>query len=316
MDPRHPAVITAQTGNAFAPYTILPAVVPDDRPRTMHAPIAARRVIYRVRLRPGARFRRPRDKARTPTAELSFDVTDARLRAHFLASGWPVAAGTQVRLRTDVAGTYVFDRHGGRPLAAGRLATWFEGTERPAKATRWSVRPSPRSEGRGPGTLICAFLAEWAGEPGQPAQSRCGSGGSPVRFRVGPWFAERTADVPMQLSWEALRADHSAPPVPPRAAAALEDTADAALATATILPVKLRRGRTGRHLLLIDGLPCVWGWGKRSLSQPMPVTTGYHRIGVLSPLGRVLLTPRDLHLRAPRRLAVVVPPAPSHGSPP
>jgi hypothetical protein len=58
------------------------------------------------------------------------------------------------------------------------------------------------------------LLAEWSNQPPDKLSRHCGDGGSVSRFRIGPWIAERTADVPVELKRNELRADHRDPPAP------------------------------------------------------------------------------------------------------
>jgi len=193
---------------------IVPAAHDDDG----HAgtePVKAQRLVYRVTLRvPGVLGDAP-STIRDPSAELHVDVSDDRLHARFAGAGWPVEAGSEVRLREDFPGVYVFDSEGGRPLPPGGLAEWFQGGP-----VRSSAGPSVRirgphpDEASGPGNLICALLAEWSGQRRRGLARRCGEGGAPPMFRIGPWMGERTADVPVDLPREALRADHETPPRP------------------------------------------------------------------------------------------------------
>ena len=89
-------------------------------------PEAARRVVYRVTLWVPRSLGVADDDVPSPTAELFVDVSQDRLRARF-AGSWPVPAGSEVRLRRDEPGVYVFDGEGGRSLGPGQLAQWFEG---------------------------------------------------------------------------------------------------------------------------------------------------------------------------------------------
>ncbi len=122
-------------------------------------------------------------------------------------------AGSEVRLRSDVLGGYVFDADGGRPLSPSKMAAWFQGGPvRRATPFVW-VRP-PASGESGPGALVCRLVAEWASQPPDSLERRCGSGGSPPMFRIGSWQAERTADVQVKLPRSSLRADQGKPPHP------------------------------------------------------------------------------------------------------
>ena len=173
-------------------------------------PVAARRLVYRLRLLVPRNLGERDDELPSAIAELDIDLSVDRLRARFVGNGWPVDAGSEVRIRRDEPGAYVFDADGGRPLGPGQLAHWFEGG-RPHVAS-YRVRPPPRSEQSGPGDLVCRLIAEWVGDPPSEIERRCGDGGTPPDFRVGFWRADRTADVEVELPRNALRADHVDPP--------------------------------------------------------------------------------------------------------
>ncbi|MEM9192049.1 MAG: hypothetical protein AAGF12_22940 [Myxococcota bacterium] len=191
--------------------TLVPAVHEDGGYAGVE-PVPSVRVVYRVTLRvPGVLGNRP-DTFPSPTAELHVDVSEERLRARFVGSGWPIEAGSEVRLRSDYDGVYVFDAEGGRPLTAGFLAEWFQGgsmtdTHNP------SVGILPALGRReGPGALVCAFLAELSRQARDGMIRRCGTIGAPTRFRIGPWLADRTAELPVNLPRSSLRADERSPP--------------------------------------------------------------------------------------------------------
>ncbi|MBX3246810.1 MAG: hypothetical protein KF901_06495 [Myxococcales bacterium] len=190
----------------------------DDSEYASAAPAEARRIVYRVSLIVPRSLGTPSPAIPRPTAELYVDVGRDRLRARFGGTGWPVHAGSEVRLRRDASGVYVFDGEGGRPLGPGQLAHWFEGGRLRASPGHRVTIP-PTREQSGPGDLICRLIAEWSSAPPDAVSRRCGEGGSPPSFRVGLWRADRTADVGVDLPRSALRADHVDPPPPiPRAA--------------------------------------------------------------------------------------------------
>ncbi|MEM1415550.1 MAG: hypothetical protein AAGH15_11645, partial [Myxococcota bacterium] len=176
-----------------------------DREYARDRPVAARRMVYRVTLGVPKSLGGGHDSIARPAAELAIDVSENRLRARFQGGAWPVPEGSEVRLRADAPGSYVFDDEGGRPFAPGQLANWFEGG--PLRfSPRLYVR-SPEAQS-GPGRLICRLLAEWVNGSPDVVGRRCGRGGSPPFFRVGLWRAERTADVAVSLPARMLRADH------------------------------------------------------------------------------------------------------------
>ena len=190
--------------------TITEAFVEDDGYETSD-PLEVRRLVYRVTLRVPRSLGVRDHSIPIPASELYLDVSRDRLRARFAGSGWPVVAGSEVRLRRDQPGVYVFDGKGGRPLGPGQLAQWFEGG-RLRFEPRLRVVAPPREEQSGPGDLICRLIAEWTNTSPDQLARKCGAGGAPPSLRVGVWRAERTADVAVRLPRSAMRADHRDPP--------------------------------------------------------------------------------------------------------
>lgn len=191
-------------------YRVEPAFM-EDREYDRATPVEARRLVYRVSLRVPRSLGDAPDTHSPPTAELYLDLSADRLRARFAGNGWPVPAGSEVRLRRDQGGVYVFDDHGGRPLGPGQLSSWFEGG-RLRRDPTWRVRP-PSTRGRGGNAeMICRFIAEWANQPPDQVVRRCGEEGTPPSFRVGLWRAERTADIPVELPRRSLRSDQEGAP--------------------------------------------------------------------------------------------------------
>ena len=175
--------------------------------------IGVRRVVYRVTIAVPASLRSARPPVSPPAGELLLDVGDQRLRARFVGPGWPVDDGSEVRLRGDVPGVYLFDADGGRPLSPGQLSTWFEGypagmRTRSELLIHKDYNPGPSE---GPGDLLCAFLAEWTGNPRDEVLRRC-TGFLPPGFRFGVWSAELTAIVQTSVPRYELRADAADPP--------------------------------------------------------------------------------------------------------
>ena len=219
-----------------------------DRLHDRDEPVRAVRVLYRVTLRIPKVLGTLPPSVPPAAAELAIVASGERLRARFEGPGWPVTAGAEVRLRTDLGGTYVFDEAGGRPLSPRFLAEWFEGgrvgaRHRPAVG----VRPSTEG-GTPPGGLVCQFLTEWAGKDPSSLERRCGRHGAPIQFRVGPWFGERTAQLEVDVPASELRADHLDPPdsaAPVRHRAILAERQ-----LARVEPSRgsaARRGSTPRH---------------------------------------------------------------------
>jgi hypothetical protein len=287
--------------------------------------VPARRFVYRVRLEVPSVLGEPRGGVATPAAELFVDVSADRLRARFSGTGLPIETGSEVRLRGDSPGAYVFDERGGRALLPGELASWFEGGP-PRAGPVLSVRRDPALRSTvdpGPGVLLCALLAEWSGEPRDNVMRRCATG-APLFFRVGFWHGERTADVPIELARRAVRADHLDPPPPVvrrDSGAFLEATAQARLAPLPRRhdePVDDGRGplpeqglalvneSDARMVVVADGVAIGWvAAGATGLFPGLP--PGVHEIAGMRPLGAVVMRPREVALpgrtilHAPRR---------------
>jgi hypothetical protein len=251
------------------------------------------------------------------TAELHIDVSWDRLRARFSGPGWPVVPGSEVRLRRDLGGVYIFDGEGGRPAGAGMLAQWFQGGPVDRRQTpAVGIRRAPPSEQSVPGDLICALLAEWSGQPRTELERRCGEGGAPLSFRIGSWRAERTAEVPVELQRRALRADHEGLPSP-----LTLTTSRAFMEQSVLARIPLgRRTRRGEVLgppeaaLLIDnqgptrvvvtvgGVPI--GWVDRGATgRFVGFVPGEHVVAAMRPLGNLALHPRARTLPGEVRIA-------------
>ncbi|MEM6959509.1 MAG: hypothetical protein AAF645_27745 [Myxococcota bacterium] len=291
------AVYAPQPREASAPerWRVIPAFRED--PDYAQGPeVEARRVVYRVTLRVPRNLGAGHASIPPLSAELVFDVSALRLRARFVGPGWPVADGSEVRIRRDEPGTYVFDGEGGRPLGPGQLAQWFEGGSLRRDA---SLRVSSPREGAdvGPGDLLCRFIAEWSRTSPSALERRCGEGGTPPSFRVGLWRAVRTADVPMTLPRAALRADHFGPPAP-----MAFSEAQLFLTEAQLMRLRRLRGirqeasegaptsgfvvenrSRARMIVTIGGTPTAWINVGETLAIPVP--NGAYPIGAMRPLG-------------------------------
>jgi hypothetical protein len=291
---------------------IVRAPEPDDA-YASDDPVPARRYVYRVQLRfPGMLEEAP---FASSAAELFVDVSEDRLRARFVGPGWPVEAGSVVRLRGHTPGVYLFERAGARSIGPGAMAAWYEGgprmRTRPVLAVRREV---PRPGRRGapprpvpPGALVCALLAEWTNELRENVIRRC-QHGAPVGFRVGPWHADRTADVPVELPRRALRADEADPP-----ARVVRTTSRAFLEPSALVHVEEMQ-RPPPHLPRQDehrppeGLEFVNEGNARVLVTVESVAIGWvdphesglfiglrpgtYRVAALRPLGAVVIQPR------------------------
>lgn len=285
-----------------------------DRAYASDETVHAARYVYRVRMVVPPGLGTSTDRIALPAAELVIDVSQDRLRAQFIGSGWPVPAGSQVRLRRDRPGVYLFDGAGGRPLEPGELARWFEGghvTRRgpPLRIiahglSRPDEDPSEPLE-EIPGELVCALLAEWAGEERENHMRRCHAG-APQLWRLGFWRAEQTARVPLEVPRSALRADEHDRPDPIRSEhsrAFLEPEALSRIRPKVPagegLPrggLRVRNASATRVILTAQGIVIGWvdagheGWFE-GLEQ------GTYRVSALRPLGAVVL----------RQQSVVVP---------
>ncbi|GAB4211319.1 MAG: hypothetical protein OHK0013_32930 [Sandaracinaceae bacterium] len=322
-----PALITdpaaATVGHAPAAPPAPPPIVPaaaTDHAYDSDEPVPARRYVYRVRLAIPSALGDAADLA-TPAAELFVDVSSERARARFVGQGWPVDTGAEVRLRGDSPGAYVFDGAGGRPLLPGELGAWFEGGERRPGPALGIRRDATMPTGEATGALVCALLAEWAGEPRDGVERRC-DGRAPIGFRVGLWRAERTADIQVELPRRSLRADEVGPPEPvaafasraffepaslsqiePRAPRGEEpETRDPDAPSEGLLFVN--QGGT-RVIVTVQGVPIGWV-APQSEGYFVGLRPGPYEVGALRPMGSIALRPRLLEvpartvLRAPR----------------
>jgi len=271
-------------------------------------PVVVRRLVYRVSFLVPPVFRDRRANLGALAGELHVDVSATRLRARFLGPGWPIDEGSEVRLRIDLPGVYVFDGLGGRPLAPGDMAAWFDG--RPNERSRSNIQIR-RDGGSGtpPGELICALLAEWTRQERDALLHRCSDGSLPPGFRFGPWSAELTAVVPMELPRRALRADEVDPPPPVPHATHRTMLADSDLQR--IMPARgssrtaprtadmvgtaleIENNADSRIILIAQGIPIGW-------IDPMHTGTleglgaGSYRVGAVRPFGVLLMAPRPL----------------------
>jgi len=281
------------------------------------------RLVYRVTFRVPPMLGDVPSTMPRPTAELHMDVSSDRLRARFSGPGWPVVPGSEVRLRRDLGGVYIFDGEGGHPAGPGMLAQWFQGGPVSRRQTpAVGIRRAPESEQDAPGDLICALLAEWSGQPRTELERRCGDGGAPLVFRIGAWRAERTAEVPVQLSRNALRADHHG--APPQLTAS---TSRAFMEESVLARIPLgRRVRRGEELpaataglridnqgptrvvVTVGGIPVGWV-DHGATGHFVGFVPGEHVVGAMRPLGNLALHPRartvpgEVRIRPPRRPA-------------
>jgi len=277
-----------------------PAAIPDDRYATDRLE-RVRRLVYRVSFIVPPSFRHRRRAIRPVPGELHVDVAADRLRARFIGPGWPIHDGAQIRLRHDVPGVYVFDGDGGRWLGPGQMAAWFEG--RPGGRSRSSVRirrEFVKLEGDDPSQLVCALLAEWTNQARAGLEPRCRGGSLPPGFRFGPWRADITAVVPMELPRHALRADEVAPPMPlaPATGAPILAIAERAQLEprggehgGELTSLLITNDTPGRLIVLAQGLPVAWlDGGSRLTLDGLP--QGLYRVGAIRPFGILHKSPR------------------------
>jgi hypothetical protein len=277
-------------------YRVVTAFVPDGDYAGDEV-VEARRLVYRVRLRVPRSLGDAPETVPHGATELAIDVSADRLRARFEGTGWPVPAGSEVRLRADQPGVYVFDDRGGRPLGPGQLAAWFEGG-RLRRDPSVRVRPAPVRQQRGPGLLVCRFLAEWSSSAPDALARRCGEAGTLVDFRVGLWRADRTADVAMDLPRSGLRADQEDPPrrLPVTNHHFVTSSVLSRMRPARRLPAAQRelapehgelvvrnRGRA-RMIITVAGLPVGWVDEGHTLTLSN-LRSGFHEVGAMRPLG-------------------------------
>jgi hypothetical protein len=174
--------------------------------------VPARRIVYRVQVAVPPSLRPQKPVIEPPAGELWIDVSEQRLRARFVGPGWPVDEGSEVRLRGDIPGVYLFDADGGRPLGPGHLSGWFEGYPSGMRPyVELIIQDYAAGSNEGIGDLLCVFLAEWTHNSRDEVLHRC-SGIVPPSFRFGVWSGDLTAVVPLDLPKNSLRADSINPP--------------------------------------------------------------------------------------------------------
>lgn len=281
--------------------------------------VPARRLVYRVSLLVPHSLQDRNAHVSAAAGELHIDASLQRLRARFVGPGWPVNEGVEVRLRPDVPGVYLFDEQGGRSIGPGQLATWFEGrTAIDAREVQSLVRIRREYRARvgeiSPGHLMCMLLAEWTNQPREAVEHRCFGLSPPQGFRFGPFSAELTAVVPLQLPRYSLRADDiDAPePIAPATFGAMLDTFDhlkplraeppAADGGATAPGVlEVSNNTDTRAIIIVQGVPIGWvAAGERARFSGF--TPGLYRVGALRPLGILRMPPRPI--RIPGTLAL------------
>lgn len=309
--PPSKVIVSPDEGGAVGGgYRALPAFAPDD-PFAEGEPVHARRLVYRLTPLVPEAFGPSRRAPVRPSAELVVDVSDNRLRGRFQGEGWPVADGAEVRIRRDQPGAYVFDARGGRPLGPGQMAAWFEGGQ-VRRYPRVHIR-GPKAEAQeGPGNLMCRLLAEWANHPTDTLERRCGKGGAPSAFRLGPWRADRTADVAFERPASSLRADHLEPPDRPSSPDGPVSLTSLGLERLRPFfelpadepgprPLVVRNDGDARALIVIEGAPVGWLEAGEQATFELPMA-GMYRLGAMRPLGSAVL--REKRVRVPGELTL------------
>lgn len=306
-----------QTAPSATSYSIIATDI--DRAYDSDEMIDARRIVYRVSF-VVPRSMQPEgggDDSRVST-ELHLDVSADRLRAKFNGTGWPFRSPTEIRLRADHSGAYVFDSKGGHPHGPRQLRSWFDGgASRHNPRFRWRFareRPPP-----GPIHLACSLFAELAGL-GDAGALGCSSV-APELVRIGPWLIEKTADLPIRAKRRALRGDSREPPRPPGLsgsesfAAWTDQVSVVALAPTLRSPdaagreIRLGNDKPYTQILLLDGVTIGWvGAGenvalrfKDDAIAGLPKTHTF-LLGGISPTGTTGARPRPIVLGQFRRL--------------
>jgi hypothetical protein len=295
-----------------------------DRQFDSDEPVTVRRLVYRatIELPPGVRASHA--PVLPSPSELHLDVAVDRLRGRFVGPSWPVEEGTEIRMRADVPGVYVFDGRGGRPIGPGHLASWFngdEGEQFPRQPVRMRAQAGPSAEG--PSELVCALIAEWSAQPRQAFESWCANGTLIQKFGFGVWNFDLTAIVPMTMPRSLLRADAVNLPkrlmnarpralLDPRDIARLQpivvkpaapNSANTNSTAPVLAPIDAgppgsgvlraeNRGLT-RMLLVVQGVPLAWLQPRAAL-EFSGFTPGYYRVSGVRPYAQNAATPNPM----------------------
>jgi hypothetical protein len=289
---------------------VQPATVAD-RAYETNEPVAIRRVVYRFGIDVPAAMREAHPPLLPTGGELHIDVSEERLRARFLGTAWPIDEGSELRLRSDAPGVYLYDGKGGRPLARNHLASWFLGDELVQfRRTALTIRRDPGPSAEGPADLVCALLAEWTGSPREETMRQCAGGALPLGFRFGIWVADLTAIVPMSVPRSQLRADavglprgvHSSrvrplrdareigklAPMSPRKYPDLPPSPAGAPGSATL---RVTNHGSARTLIVVSGVPVGW-LQPEAAGEFSGFNPGHYRVGWMRPYGQFSLLPQ------------------------
>ncbi len=299
--------------------SVAPAFV-DDYGYNSETDTPVRRVMYRVTMAIPRSLGDYNPRIPSPTSELQLIVSNDRLRARFVGQGWPFADGTQVRLRRDQPGAYLFNDEGGRPLGPGQLAHWFEGGRPRFEPTHHVRTPFVWIRGQGrqpepprlgdPGDLVCRLVAEWVNASTDELLSRCVEGVTPKKFRVGVWWMTRTADLAATLPRRGLRADHVDSPVLPQRSTSGTFLSNAllarvrrerSLAPGFVQPVTPREGllvrnRGASRMIVVVGGTAI-GWvAPNEDAHFRALRPGVYQVGAMRPFGPSAAGLREVHV--------------------
>lgn len=241
----------ARTAQALGATAVRSKALGPDEGYTSEQPVETAFLVYRAQLRVPVIQGYVSRTSHRPTAELHIWSSSERLRAKFVGNAWPVANGSEVRLRADRPGAVVVDEHGLRPLGPGQLAHWFAGTSLTQRLqTTVSVATVSDKEAGGPRHLLCELLAEWANQPRPVLSGRCTIAGPNPRLRIGRWWATRTVSMYQMLPKRRLRTDMPLTEPVPADFQAIQARQDAGR--------QVRNYYSKRLLPFSDGQP--WGW--------------------------------------------------------
>jgi hypothetical protein len=314
---------------------VTPAPVAD-RQFDSDEPVQVRRLVYRATIDLPQGLRAPHTPVLPSPSELHLDVAVDRLRGRFVGPSWPVDEGSELRMRADIPGVYMFDGSGGRPLAPGHLASWFngdEGEQFPRQPVTVRAESGPSAEG--PSDLVCALIAEWTAQPRSALDQWCENGTLLQKFKFGVWSFDLTAIVPMAMPRSQLRADAVALPKPLSSFRArhLLDTRDIErLAPIVIRPAAnqglapidagppgsgvLRaenRGST-RMLLVVQGVPIAW-LQPRAATELTGFMPGYYRVGAVRTYAQNAPTPNPMVIPGEFLVGLAAEPPPAEVKP-
>ncbi|HEX2676625.1 MAG TPA: hypothetical protein VHM19_08290 [Polyangiales bacterium] len=315
------------------PLNVQPATMADHAFEASGS-VPARHLVYRVTFIVPTGLRKHRPPISAPAGELHVDVAKERLRARFVGPGWPVEDGTEVRLRDDIPGVYLFDGTGGRPLAPGQLAGWFQGSEaNRTKSLVYVHRDLGNGERGGPGELLCALLAEWTQQDREDLLPLCRNGALPLGFHFGLWSAELTAIVPLEVARGKLRADAGHPPE--RIAWSPGRTMLEPADIAKLVPVRVRAERRvveqpvgpegavldienrtdARVVVVVEGVAVGWVRARTHV-RFNGFAPGFYHVGASRPFGQPVMSPNLIHIPGSLRFGRNDPRAPKLLPPP